>query len=214
MIRDFNIEWLEKRIFIPWSSMTGIAQIVAAGTNFRSQQSATSLTTAIGSSLVEGLAIGAQNDGVSTFLMAPYDLDIKKAIRFRVHFTQTANSGTVTWDLKYTPIIAGTTAIAAPATALDTAIPAYTTALATDDLWLISDFGQINRNTIANTTDGLVMALICTDATPNAGLKLLGLEMRYTPRRTAGPRRNILGGRRMNTTYPLGVQLATAQEGL
>jgi hypothetical protein len=38
--------------------------------------------------------------------------------------------------------------------------------------------------------------------------------MRYTPRRMAGPRRNILGGRRTNTNRPLGTILATAQEGL
>lgn len=220
MIRDYNIEWLEKRIFIPYNAIGGgISGIVDAtdaseDTALRAFASATAKVTEIGTSDIAGLAIGADNDGVSGFIMAPYDLDIKKQVRFRVHFTQTADSGTVTWVLTYTPVIAGTTAIAAPTTALSTAIPAYTTALSTDNVWLVSDFGIINRDTLADTTTGLLFKLICTDDTPNAGLSLLGLEMRYTPRRTAGPRRNVLGARRMNTSRPLGVQLHSTQEGL
>jgi hypothetical protein len=43
----------------------------------------------------------------------------------------------------------------------------------------------------------------------------MGLEIRYTPRLTAGPRRNLLGGKRLTVTSPAGVQWAsTTQEAL
>lgn len=220
MIRDFNVEWLEKRIFIPWNQMTGVIQDVAAGVLFRSQQSATSLAAAIAAALVGKLGIGAQNDGVSHLFMAPYDLDIKKAVRFRAHYTQTAASGTVSWKVLYAALLddaglgTGGTVVAAPAVALDTAIPAIVTAGVTSSAYMVTGFGQINRNTLADTTTALALAITCTDAAPNAGLGLLGLEIRYSSRRTSGPRRNVIGGRRLVTTRPLGVQLATGQEGL
>lgn len=220
MIRDYNLEWLEKRIFIPWQSMTGIMQIVAAGTAFRSQQSATSLATAVAASLVTKLATSAQNDGVSHLFMAPYDLDIKKAIRFRVHYTQTAASGTVSWKVLYAALLddaglgTGGTVIAAPAVALDTVIPAIVTAGVTSSAYMVTGFGQINRGTLVDTTTSLALAVTTTDAAPVAGLGILGLEVRYSSRRTSGPRRNVIGGRRLVTTRPLGVQLATGQEGL
>jgi hypothetical protein len=73
----------------------------------------------------------------------------------------------------------------------------------------------INRNKLPNTTAflGLSVATTMDHASANE-ISIMGLEIRFTPRRTVGPRRNILGGRRLNTTYPLGVQLHTSQEGL
>jgi hypothetical protein len=211
MIRDMNVTWLEKRVWLP---VAGIAlSETTAPTVFRTWVSATSATAQVASSRVTNVVLTAQNDGLGWGMMVPYDLDITKQVRFRVHFTQTADSGTVTFALAYTPIIAGTTVIAVGGTALSTPIPAYTTALATDNVWLVTDFGVINRNTLPDTTDALTLLLTCTDASPNAGLGVLGLEMRYTPRRTQGQERNLLGGKRLVTNRPLGVQLNTTQEG-
>lgn len=211
MIRDMNVTWLEKRVWLPIAGLA-IGETVTP-TVFRTWVSAASATGQIAASRVTGIAIAATNDGAGFGMMVPYDLDITKQVRFRVHFTQTADSGTVTWDLKYTPIIAGTTVISVGATALSTVIPAYTTALATDNVWLVSDFGVINRNTIPDTTDAMTFLLLCTDGAPNAGLSILGLEMRYTPRKTQGQERNLLGGKRLVTNRPLGVLLNTTQEG-
>jgi hypothetical protein len=211
MIRDMNVTWLEKRVWLP---VAGIAlSETTTPTVFRTWVSSSSITAQVASSRVTNVVLTAQNDGLGWGMMVPYDLDITKQVRFRVHFTQTADSGTVTFALAYTPIIAGTTVIAVGGTALDTVIPAYTTALATDNVWLVTDFGIIKRNTLPDTTDALTLLLTCTDATPNAGLGVLGLEMRYTPRRTQGQERNLLGGKRLVTNRPLGVQLNTTQEG-
>lgn len=227
MLRDFNTEWLEKRVFIPWNSMTGIYRANATPATyvqnqkyeFVGQGGNTNIGTQVAASFAAGLAIAAQNDGASHLWMAPFDLDIKKALRFRVHYTQTATSGTVTWQIKYSAIVAtqagtaGATVIAVAGTALDTVIPAASGTVVAND-YRVTDFGQINRGTIPDTSDAIIMQVICTDAAPVAGLKLLGTELRYTPRRMAGPRRNILGGRRLRTSQPLGTILATTQEGL
>jgi hypothetical protein len=191
-----------------------LSEASGAATTFRTWVSATSVTAQVASSGVTKLALSAQNDGATWGMLAPFDLDITKQIRWRVHFTQTADSGTVTFAVKYLAVPGdGSTVIAAPTATLDTAIPAYTTALATDNLWLMTDFGVILRNTIPQTTDALVVQVLCTDSSPNAGLGILGVEMRYSPRRTQGQERNLLGGRRLVTTRPLGVLLAPAQEG-
>jgi hypothetical protein len=218
VIRDFNIEWLEKRIFIP-SGIGPLAEVTTP-TVLRTWTSATSVTAQVASSGITKLAVsGASTDGMAVLMLAPYDLDIKHKIRFRAHYTSTATTGTVTWAVTYNALqgfsagTAGATVIAAAATALDTVIPAESgTTVASD--YRITGFGEIARGKIADTTDALIIQILCSDASPIAGLGLLGLEMRYTPRRTGGPRRNIIGGRRLVTGRPLGVQLATAQEGL
>lgn len=240
MIRDYNIEWLEKRVWLPWpvwtsmgvrnnltvnSGATAVTSSAANGAIIggsgvtSNQVSALAIPTTIASALVGGVALPAQNDGVSTLLMVPFDLDIKKALRFRAFYTQTATSGTVTLKLLYDAFIAaqagtaGAGVIAAPASVLSTAFPAASGTVVANDV-RVTDFGVLNRSTLADTTDMLGFALTTTDASPVAGLKFLGLELRYTPRRTAGPRRNVIGARRMVVTRPLGVQLATSQEGL
>lgn len=217
MITDYNLAWLEKRVFIP--AAIGPLAEVTTPTVLRTWQSGTSVTAQIAASTATIVRTSAQNDGLTVLMLAPYDLDIKKAVRFRVHYSMTATSGTVTWKVLYDAIIAGrggatgVTVIAAPATALDTAIAAESGTVVAND-YRVTDFGVINRNKLADTTDALIIAVTTTDAAPVAGLGIIGLEMRYTPRRLSGPRRNILGGKRLVTTRPLGVQLATTQEGL
>jgi hypothetical protein len=218
MIRDKNVEWLEKRVFLPWSAFSGITRVVSvvdasADPALRSLISATAKAVEVGTATgVGGLAIGAQNDGVVGYWVF-YDLDIRKQVRFRAHFTATADSGTVTWQVHYTPVQAGVTALGAPATALNTPIPAFTGLVATDNVWYVSDFGVINRNTLAATTEALLLRVRCTDATPVTGLTFLGLEVRYTPRKMAGPERNLRGARRLDVSQPLGIKLASTQEG-
>ncbi len=214
MIRDKNIDWIEKRIYIPWNAFTGVAQSAAGGGFFRSLQSTTSVGVAVASSLVAKLATSVQNDGASTLIGMPYDVDRKKQVRFRVFYTSTATTGTVTWKILYDQYVAtsagtaGATVIAVPATALDTVVPAEAGTTVANDL-RVTGFGVINKNTLLDTADGLILAVTCTDAAPIAGLGLLGLEMRYTPRMTAGPERNLLGAIRLDITKPLGVTNAT-----
>ena len=163
------------------------------------------------------IQIAAAGDMIAT----PVDVsevDITKQIRFRVIYSQTSTTATdsVDWIVTYTPIVIGTTVLISPATALSTAVPLADLSSGVAEVVQASGFGIINRNTLPDTT-AMLTVNVEADAigTYSANeINLIGLEMRYTPRRTAGPRRNILGGRRLVTTRPLGVQLHTAQEGL
>jgi hypothetical protein len=219
-LRDKNIEWLEKRVYIPWNAFTGIIQIISATAfTLRSLQSATSTGAAVAAALVGKLAVAATGDGASTLMGMPYDVDRRKQIRFRVFYTQTAVTGTVTWQVLYDQYIAtqagtaGASVIAVPATALDTVIPAAAGTVVANDL-RVTDVGIINASTVLDTADGLILAVTTTDALPVAGLGLLGLEMRYSPRMTGGPERNIRAARRLDVTKPMGTVLATTQEGM
>lgn len=207
MLRDFNMEWLEKRVFLPaqvfQTFVTGAG--VAAGDPVFQEINASGVT---------GIQVAAASDAISTLWM-PSDLDITKQIRFRVWWSKnSADADQETVTVLYRAYVAGTTTIDVPASALSTPIPAYTFGTVANVLE-VTDFGILNRNTLPNTTAmlGLNVASTMTTASTTE-ISIVGLEIRYTPRRTAGPRRNILGGRRLNTTYPLGVQLASAQEGL
>lgn len=210
MIRDFNIEWLEaRRLILAQQFQTFVTGAgIAAGDPVFTEQNATGISA---------ISIAAAGDSVST-LLDIYDVDITKQIRFRVIWTQTSTTATdtVDWIVTYTPIILESTVLIDPATALNTAITLADASSGVADVLQGTSFGIINRNTLADTTEYLAVK-VEADAIGTFSadeVKFVGLEMRYTPRRTAGPRRNILGGRRLSTTRPLGVQLHTTQEGL
>jgi hypothetical protein len=222
MIRDFNIEWLEQRVYIPaWNFQTfAIVGPSGGATDLGGANGAGAgapVMTEIGATGITGGEIGANGDMFST-LWCPSDVDITKQIRARVWWTQTSTTttDTIDWIVTYTPIIAETTVLVDPVTALSTAITLADASSGVAARVQATAFGVLNRNTLADTVDLLALR-VEADAigTFSANEPLfLGLELRYTPRRTAGPRRNILGGRRLVATRPLGVQLHASQEGL
>lgn len=217
MIRDFNVEWLEKRVFIPVWQFQSWATIAPTSGGVNGAGAGTTLMTEIGTTGLTGSPVIAAGNSWA-HIWEPNELDITKQLRFRVVYTQSSTTATdtVDWIVTYTPLVTETTVIVDPVTALTTPIPLADASSGVANVIQASDFGRIARNTIPQTTDFITFKVeadaIGTYSTNE--IFLLGLEIRYTPRRTAGPRRNILGGRRLLTTRPLGVQLATAQEGL
>jgi len=209
MIRDFNVEWLEKRVYLPAEAFQ--SYITGAGTN------PIVVFQDVNTSGIKGIKIHQASDGIST-LWDPWEVDINHVIRFRVWSSSTGTASGDTWTITYTALTDGAqntgVTIVAPATALDTVVVANATAYVANQPQA-SAFGVIARKKLADTTELLAIRVLSDMAQSAAdNVSLLGLEIRYTPRRTAGPRRNILGGRRLNLARPLGVVLATAQEGL
>jgi hypothetical protein len=208
LIRDFNIEWLEKSVYIPASTFQ--SQITGAfigdGTPVFAEIAAADVTAPL---------LASTGTGLNHIMRIPYDVDRNHAIRFRVWWSNnTTDADVETPVLVYKALANGGVVIDA-ATALDTVIPA-TTFAATADTVTASGFGVIKRGTLADTSEFLILKVTCTfNTASNSELSIYGLEMRYTPRKTAGPRRNIVGGRRLDVTKPLGVIWQnTAQEGL
>lgn len=212
MIRDFNIEWLVRREFILAQKfqtfVTGAG--VAAGDP---------VFTEIGTSGITGISVAAAGDAISTIWSPGHALDIRKKMRFRVIWSQTSTTVTDTVDfiVTYTPLILETTAIIAPATALSTAVTLADASSGVANVIQGTEWGTLDRATLADTVWGLALS-VEADAIGTFSadeVKILGLEIEYTPRVTAGTRRNLMGGRRLNETRPLGVQLATTgQEAL
>lgn len=207
MIRDHNVEWLEEIEYLPAQSfqtyVTGAG--IAAGDPVFAE---------VASSGISGISIAAANDAISTYWHMGNRVDITKQIRFRVALSTSGGADAETPAVTYTAYVANTTVITDPVTALNTAIPAMT--LVAGDALNFSDFGRINRNVLSDTTCGLGLKIVIPMAVASADeISLMGLEIRYTPRRTAGPRRNLLGGKRLVVSRPAGVLLVSpGQEGL
>lgn len=205
MLRDFNIEWLAKRVYYP--AQTFQSQVTAAFIS-----AGNPVFQEIGTLGLSGVQINEAGDAVNCWGMIPYDLDIKKKVRVRVWLTSSGGADAETITVLYTKLGAGDTLIE-PATALSTAIAAYT--FTGGGVLEKTDWGVINKSTFGADDFfwGFNIASTMTNASADE-ISLLGLEVEYTPRKTAGPRRNILGGRRLAAGYPLGVQLHASQEGL
>ena len=203
MIRDYNVDWLEKAVYMPMTTMQSQVSGAFIGDG-------TPVFAEISSFDYTGVLLAATGTGVNHIMRVPYDLDRGKQIRFRVWWTLNVTDADVeTPTLVYNQQAAGTVGVDA-ATALNTPIPAYTfngTANAIE----VTGFGVINKNVILATTEFLTLKLTLTfNTASNSEVSFLGLEMRYTPRKMNGPERNLRGGRRLKVLSPLGVQLATS----
>lgn len=207
MLRDFNMEWNEAVEYIParsFQSFVTDAGIAAGAPVFQE----------IGSSGISGIQVNQASDAIATIWHMGNHVDITKQIRFRVLTSKNSTDADVeTTAVTYTRLVAGTTVLIAPVTALTTAVPALTYGVVAD-VPTFSDFGIIAKNTLADTTFALALHVASTMTNASADeISILGLEIRYTPRRMVGVRRNLLGGRRILITRPLGVLLASQQEG-
>ena len=202
-IQDRNIDWLETIEYIPAQAfqtyITG-AGIAAGAPVFQE----------IGATGISGIQINQANDSIATIWHMGNRVDITKQIRFRVCLAiNSTDADAETYTVLYTPLIAGTTVLVAPATALSTAIPALTYG-AVAAVPTFTDFGIINRGTLANTTFALSLDVAATMTNASADeISLLGLEIRYSPRLTNTGERKGFGAWRTLTTRPLGTQLAS-----
>jgi hypothetical protein len=222
MIRDKNVEWLEARLYIPVTHFTTFTDIVDAtdASENTSIQGAAAGNPELEELSTFGIAVGsiaAAGDTFTHLMMVPYDLDRSKQIRFRVWWTQTSTTATdsVDWILTYQAITEESTVLAAPTTALNTVIPLGDLSSGTAFHAQATDFGIINKNTLAAATAmlGLQVEADAIGTFSADEVKFLGLEMRYTPRRCAGPEKNLRAGRRLATASPLGATLHATQEG-
>lgn len=183
-LQDKNIEWKRTRVFVGAHQFNSL--ITDADGGLFAGTGAVILgeisTTGIGAARLE-----ATTDLVLDARPIPSDLDVRYPVYLRVAWSSDSATGadTATMQILYN-LKADAEVLAAPATALDTVIAADT--LTTQYNLCVSPWGQIDGATI---TDGdiLGLTLLCsaTDADiANEYIWLIGYEMEYTPRRTAG----------------------------
>ena len=193
IVADSNGSSLTKTSAGNVTGITGVQapDIVTAGTN-------NPPLVEIGTTGLVALKTNTQNDDISHLMPIPWDLDRHQATRARVWWAceSVTAADTILWAVLYKVLTAGTTAIAAPATALDTVINAATLGTTTAKVIQASSWGIINAGKIVNTANliGLLVKLSNFAAGLTEDKYLLGLELEYT-RRTANTPRNQLPGK-------------------
>lgn len=195
---DKCVEWRPGRLFIPAMNFSGLTTIAineggagnyAAGATIAGTGPGAPITKEISTFGMNGVLMEADGDALDHLLMLPYDVDLKRDIRFRVHWTSgsATTADTIDWKVFYLGLVPDSTTIAAATNALttvvaqDTVIGAYT--------YQVTAYGVLKGDTLGQNVESL--ALQVEMDTFAVGLTedkfLLGLEMVYTPKRLRGP---------------------------
>jgi hypothetical protein len=123
VIRDRNIEWLRKPLYIDWKQFTGIDGVEGTGHKFATLATGTAVAQDINSLGIAGLLMDTANDLHFHETRVPWDMDPEDEVGFVVFWTSGSSTTADTIDFKVTfDIIATGAAYAAPSTALDTVV--------------------------------------------------------------------------------------------
>jgi len=184
MIRDRNVEWRSKRLFLPVGGDLGYTATGLVGWHTGAPVFAELSTLGYGAVKFE-----LASDEYVQVLPLPRDVDVDHPVYFRVYWSTESTEATDTAEfiLTYADIAAGEEMTAAD-TALNTVIATDTWGTATAFTLAITEWGKINASTLSNG-DLMVLEteINATDATiASEFIYFLGLEMEYTPRVTVG----------------------------
>lgn len=183
MIRDRNIEWKTKRLFLP---VPGIGE---TATGLVGRHTGAPVTAEISTLGYGAVQFDTAGDEFVHVLPLPRDVDVDQPIYFRIYWTtdSTTAADTATFILTYADIAAGE-ALTAADTALSTAIAVDTYGSASADVLAITEWGKLNGKTLT-AGDLLILEteIDATDATIGSEyIYYFGLEMEYTPAETKG----------------------------
>lgn len=202
MIRkDADMLWAPDRMFIPAIFMTGMTTIAineggagnyAIGETWKSVHTSAPLAKEI--STIGHVALLMNTDGmeVTHYMMLPANFDRRHPLYVRLHWTNggTDTADTVDWKVRYTKIVPNTTAIIDVATALDTVIAQDTTPAAVANTWAATAWGAIlpKVTAIADNVEAILweVEMDTKDTDMAEDLWLLGMELKWTPKRLAG----------------------------
>jgi hypothetical protein len=205
---DKCFEWRPGQLYIPVMSFTGLTTIAineggagnyAAGATFAGTGAGAPITKEISTFGMNGVLMDTDGDVLDHYLRLPWDVDLKRDIKFRVHWTSgsATTADTIDWKVFYLGLVPNSTTIAAATTALDTVIAQDTVVGAYADQ--VTEWGILKGDTLGQNVEALTIQVEMD--TFAVGLTedkfLLGLEMAYTPKRMRGP-----DGMAHPATYP------------
>lgn len=191
LINDRNIDWRRGRIFIP---APGFAGYVAQN----GVDDGAPVLAEISTFGFVGLTMAATGDSVSTYMPVPRDLDILRPTYFRVHYTLAPTNETITgteeatWAVTYDRT-AINTSLEAAATTLTTTIAADVYTPTVGMAWAATPWGVVSAETFSEAQflalnveldNALYGALDAYDSTGTEMVRLLGLEIEFTPKKT------------------------------
>jgi hypothetical protein len=189
---DSTMVWRPGRIFLPATSFSNYVGEAGATAGAHTGAPVFQEISTFG---VVALLMDTAADEANTYMLVPGDMDLSKRIYARVHWTSgsTDTADSVTWKVWYKPIILNTTAIAAigntGGTALDKTVAADDVPVGTAYAWAVTEEGYLDAGKLPETTGALLWSVEfdAVDAGLSEDKFLLGLEIRYSPRRLWGP---------------------------
>ena len=197
---DKELAWRPGRIYLPAMKFTGMSVTAineggaandAYGIGWESAYTTAPTSAEINSLGLNGIAMDTDGMMVNTDVMLPYDIDVKKNVYVRLHWTcgSVDTADTVLWKLLYTALIPEVTALIVPATAFDTVIATDTVPAATAYTINRTSWAVINAGTISEKAEHIAfnVEMDTKDTDMAEALFLLGLEIMYSPRRLSGP---------------------------
>jgi hypothetical protein len=183
---DKGFEWRPGRIYIPGGSFSGL--IGTAGVDTGSSTGAL-VTKEISTFGLVAPLFEADGDVLDHVMQLPYDMDLNKDIRFRIHWTSgsATTADTMNWKVFYLPLVPNSTTIAAATSALTTAIAQDTVVGAYT--YQTTEYGLLAGGTISALAEAVTLQVeLDTFAVGLTEDKfLLGLEIVYSPKRLRGP---------------------------
>jgi PPE-repeat protein len=189
MLASRNIDRTPVSVFIPvtsWMSNQGVSATPAQTSLVSDTEILEVGTTGFGV-----LKCDTNGDGVRTVFPLPRNIDTDQSIAFRVYWLSDSVTTTdsVTWTVKYKPLTVNSSALAAPDTALSTAIAADTVPTSTAGTVNTTELGYLDMNATAKAsyaTGNVVFALeVLKSASSGFSGKhiyFVGLELAYIPR--------------------------------
>lgn len=200
-VRDKNIEWLRKRLYIPtiaWGGMiskafncTSTSQF-AAGDIMISAHTGAKDWTEVSSFGYTTFTPTAANDALAGYCRVPFDCDPQYEMGVRVHFASASATATdtLTWAVQL-DFKAKETALIEPATVLSTTIAASTViGTAHAHQWSARGVKTGAFLTRQQVEDGAIMVweviLSAIHTGHTEALYLLGIEFEYAPFLTKG----------------------------
>ena len=189
---DADFTWRPGRIWLP---VTNFSNYVGAAGATAGAHTGAPVFQEISTFGVVSLLMDTAGDEANTFMPLPGDIDLSKRIYARVHWTSgsTDTADTVTWKVWYKALVFNTTAILAigntGGVALDSVVPADDVPVATAYAWAVTEEGYLDAGKLPENTEALLWSveMDAFDVGLSEDKFLLGLEIRYSPRRLWGP---------------------------
>lgn len=207
---DKEVLWRPGRIYYPSMFFTGMsvgaineggASNDAYGVNWEGSHTGAPISKEISTFGINGILLDTAGDMVVTDGPIPYDLDPRHPVYARVVWASgsTDTADTVTWIVTYKQLVPNVTALATPATALDSTIAAQDVPVATAYAICKTGWGKINGGTITDNAEHWIwnVEMDAFDVGLSEDKFLLGLEIAYTPRRLQG-----VDGMQMPAKFP------------
>ena len=172
-VNDTPFVWRPGRVYVPALNFTGL--IGAAGVSVGANTGAC-VTQEISTFGLVAPMMDTAGDVLDHNMQLPYDMDLKKDIRFRVHWTSGSSdtADTILWKVFYLGLVPDSTTIAAATNALttviatDTVIAAYT--------HQTTAWGVLKGGTLGQTVEAVTLQVEMGVAVRMACLELLTAE--------------------------------------